>query len=299
MKLFAPAYYQKFACIADRCQHTCCVGWEIDIDNDTMQKYAACHDNYGKRIQVSIDEVDTPHFRLDVNERCPHLDDRGLCKIILNLGEDYLCEICREHPRFYHDTPYGREVGIGMACEEAARLILSSDDYQSIVAIDEIDGDAEVADFDPLPYRAHIYALLSDASRPYSERLHSLYDTYGISPTIHSDEEWRKTFASLEYLDDSHRAMFSSYTSTLSAPIESAQTLERALAYFIFRHCSDVCDKEDFLAALGFCLLCERLLATLASVYGTENIITVARIVSEELEYSEDNTEAIKWEFYP
>ena len=32
-----PNYYDKFKCIANRCKHSCCIGWEIDIDEDTME----------------------------------------------------------------------------------------------------------------------------------------------------------------------------------------------------------------------------------------------------------------------
>ena len=39
MKLFAPQYYKKFKCIADKCRHSCCIDWEIGIDPDTMKKY--------------------------------------------------------------------------------------------------------------------------------------------------------------------------------------------------------------------------------------------------------------------
>ena len=35
MKLYAPGYYKRFACIASKCRHSCCVGWEIDIDPET------------------------------------------------------------------------------------------------------------------------------------------------------------------------------------------------------------------------------------------------------------------------
>ena len=39
MKLFAPKYYGSFKCIADKCEHSCCIGWEIDIDDTTLKKY--------------------------------------------------------------------------------------------------------------------------------------------------------------------------------------------------------------------------------------------------------------------
>lgn len=39
MKLYAPEYYKNFKCIADKCEHSCCIGWEIDIDEETLKKY--------------------------------------------------------------------------------------------------------------------------------------------------------------------------------------------------------------------------------------------------------------------
>ena len=82
MKLLAPEYYKDFKCIADRCLHSCCVGWEIDVDDGTMEKYESLSEGYGAEILKSIDKEETPHFRLSENDRCPHLDGRGLCRII-------------------------------------------------------------------------------------------------------------------------------------------------------------------------------------------------------------------------
>ena len=104
MKLFAPKYYRDFACIADKCRHSCCVGWEIDIDGETLPKYAALDCDYAENIRASIEQGDVPHFRMEADGRCAHLDDRGLCRIISNIGDCALCEICREHPRFYHTS---------------------------------------------------------------------------------------------------------------------------------------------------------------------------------------------------
>ena len=51
---------------------------------------------------------------------------------------------------------------------------------------------------------------------------------------------------------------------------------------------------------MGFSLFCERLLASAAKAERAQNIsdfIRLARIISEEIEYSEENTEAIRLEF--
>lgn len=39
MRYIKPDYYDEFACIADRCPDTCCAGWQIMIDEDSLEKY--------------------------------------------------------------------------------------------------------------------------------------------------------------------------------------------------------------------------------------------------------------------
>ena len=286
MKLFAPEYYKSFKCIADKCRHSCCIGWEIDIDPDTEEVYKALGDGYGEKILKSIDFDGTPHFSLAENERCPHLDSNGLCRIICELGEDYLCDICREHPRFYNYTSRGLEVGIGMSCEEACRIILDSEDF-GIVELEDDGEDYTFEDFDAVLLRDRIYAILSD-DIPYAERLQRIYTEFSVSPSQLSDDEWRHVIDSLEYLNESHRELLRIYSSDILTCEKYEKPLERALAYFVFRHCSGACDYEKFISSLGFALFCERLLASLCSMGG--DVFEYARILSEELEYSEDNT---------
>lgn len=296
MKLCAPLYYKDFACIADRCSHSCCIGWEIDIDDATMKKYEGCQASYGKKIRENIEDGDVPHFRLTAGERCPHLDERGLCRVISTLGDGYLCEICREHPRFYHETPYGREVGLGMSCEEACRLILSSDAYDEFIEIGECEGETDGWEFDPTKERAQVYKILRATALPYGERLARIAEAYGASLSVYTDEEWRECLSAMEYLDDKHRWLFASFTKEATVSADAAPSLSRAFAYFIFRHASCAETPEEFRAAVGFALLSERLLASM--VENGAEIHDAARILSEEIEYSEENTEALLFEFF-
>ncbi len=301
MKLYAPEYYTDFACIADRCRHSCCVGWEIDIDEATARRYQALDAPYADAIRASIEtENGTPHFRLCADERCPHLNGTGLCRIILSLGEEHLCDICREHPRFYHTTPHGMEVGLGLCCEEACRIVLTSDGYDRFVTVGEEEGDAPLTDLDATAHRARIYAALSDRTVPYAERLARIADAYGVSLADRTDRAWRELLASLEYLDESHRALFGHYSSRTEQARAWEAELERALAYFILRHVSSATDADGLCAAVGFSLLCERLLASLIEATEARDlgaVVELARTVSEEIEYSEDNTEALKHAF--
>jgi lysine-N-methylase len=299
MKLFAPEYYSKFTCIADRCKHNCCIGWEIDIDDDALDKYKISSESYCKKILESIDFEDTPHFKLTERERCPHLDDGGLCRIIKNVGEEYLCEICKEHPRFYNYTSRGKEAGLGMACEEACRIILSSDEYDRFAVFDDLDDvDEDYPDgFDAVEEREYIYSILKDNSLSYPEKIENIYTEYKISPNIISDTEWKEIILSLEYLDDYHKELFIKYSSELNTQLQHEKILERALAYFIYRHTSEALEWEEFCASLGLAMFFERLFASILNSENScefENAVELARTVSEELEYSEDNTERIK-----
>ena len=176
MKLYAPAYYKNFKCIADACEHSCCIGWEIDVDAETLAKYQSLQHGYADAIRESIAWGDAPHFKLCAHDRCPHLDERGLCKIILSVGEEYLSHICREHPRFYNFTRVA-EVGIGMSCPEAARVILSSPHYAQVEEVGEVDANEDKIEFDGREERARVYELLQGSGN-YSARLATLYRAY-------------------------------------------------------------------------------------------------------------------------
>ncbi len=292
MKLYAPKYYKDFVCIADKCTHSCCIGWEIDIDAETMNKYSLLECDYAEAIINSIESVDTPHFKLGQNDRCPHLDEKGLCKIIKNVGDNYLCDICREHPKFYNFTNRGKEIGIGISCEESCRLILSSDEYDEIVEIGDICGDNDVYEFDATKHRERVYKILKDNSLSYDGKLEMIYDYYDI---YLDNVLCRDTFDSLEYLDHEHRILFTEISDYHNWQHKDEPKLVRALAYFIYRHCSEACDFDEFCISLSFSILLTHLIA---SISNEENVDDIARIVSEEIEYSEDNTERLKSLFY-
>ena len=244
-------------------------------------------------MKKSISYDGDPHFKLCADERCPHLNGQGLCEIILNLGEGYLCDICREHPRFYNYTDVAEE-GIGMSCPEAARIILSSPDYISMEDVGEVFADGEV-DFNGRIIRGNVYTTLSDDSLCYIERLAKIYGDYDIF--LGDDDVWLKRLSDLEYLDERHRDLFMNYSSSLR-PVGIDQYLERFLAYLIYRHCTEAFDAEDFVLRLSFCLFCERLAASLIVSEGASSLCEIAKltsIISEELEYSEENTEALTY----
>ncbi|MBQ7046339.1 MAG: flagellin lysine-N-methylase [Oscillospiraceae bacterium] len=127
MILRIPQYCEKFRCIADKCRDSCCIGWEIDIDEKTASFYDSVGGDFGKRLRSNITTGETRCFRLDSSERCPFLNEHNLCDIYINLGEENLCQICTDHPRYYEWFDGVKEGGVGLCCEAAAVLILSEE----------------------------------------------------------------------------------------------------------------------------------------------------------------------------
>ena len=129
MKSFtAPDYCKDFACAASGCKNSCCIGWEIDIDKKTEKKYRKIKGELGRDLKEGIKNGTTV---LCENGRCPFLRPDNLCRLICELSEDGISDICKLHPRYFNFTPYGIEWGIGASCEVAANLILTGDERPS------------------------------------------------------------------------------------------------------------------------------------------------------------------------
>ena len=198
-----PQYYSDFRCIADACRHNCCIGWEIDIDPDTYALYNTIDGDFGNRLHNGIIHGKQPCFCLDSNERCAFLNERGLCDIILTLGEGALCDICTDHPRFRTYLGDDLRLGLGLCCEAACRLILDTP-----VGFVDADTNAAFAVNTAVP-------LFSDPRTP---------------------AEWAAIYRSLERLDPA----WDTYLDRLVACETLTQTQdtarERLTAYFMFRH---------------------------------------------------------------
>ncbi len=139
MKTLVPNYYKSFKCTASSCRHTCCRGWEIDVDGDKLSSYMK-----DPEIAPYIVAGDEPHFKLLPGETCPFLNEEGLCRLIIRSGEDILCNICRDHPRFRNFWADRTEIGLGLVCEQAGRIILSYPEPLCLEAIEDNGEEEEI-----------------------------------------------------------------------------------------------------------------------------------------------------------
>lgn len=130
-------YFEDFKCIAGDCKDTCCVGWELDIDEESFEKYKKVKGKFGKRLHSFMvegkDETgECNTFRL-VGNRCPFLNKNNLCDIYIELGEKALCKVCSEYPRFKIDFGNTRESGLSLSCEVVGELLFSKTEALSLV----------------------------------------------------------------------------------------------------------------------------------------------------------------------
>lgn len=127
MILRVPSYYKEFTCIADKCQDSCCIGWKIDIDEDTVSYYKSVEGTFGRKLTEHMTTEEGNSFVLQENGWCPFLNGKKLCEICLQLGEEALSEVCTEYPRFTLEYASVREKVLCLSCEEVGRLVFQSD----------------------------------------------------------------------------------------------------------------------------------------------------------------------------
>lgn len=286
MRIYVPDYYPLFSCFAGACRHSCCVGWEIDIDEESLERFYQVKGELGERLKANIADG---HFVLDEKERCPFLNEKGLCDLIIGLGEGCLCQVCDDHPRFRTFFSDRTEVGLGLCCEAAGALILGREAPMVLVAQEgEEKLDEEELTF--LETREKLFAIAQNRKLPFAERFLQLKELCGFNET--PPAYWQEVYRGLERLDP----VWDSTLDTLNdedtaAPLPDT-VWEQLLVYFLYRHLYNGPLAEQ----LAFCLLSVQMIQWLylkGGQSGLQALVEIARQYSAEIEYSDENIEAL------
>lgn len=293
MRKVYPSYYPNFSCIAQDCHHTCCKGWEIDVDPESLARYQSLQHPLAARLQAEIVQEDgEAHFRLREDESCPFLQKNGLCELILQLGEDALCQICQDHPRFRNFFSDRTESGVGLCCEAAARLVLTQATPVFLMETGEETLTPEEEWI--LATRADYLAIAQDRTRPLAARWDALAACSGFSLKDRSPAQWATFYADLERLDSLWEERLASLREVghFSVPAAFSIPLEQLTVYFLYRHLPGALLDGDLPGRTAFCVLSAAFVAALLSAAPTadlETLVELAREYSAEIEYSEDN----------
>ena len=125
MKEYVLNYNSQFVCLAGQCKHTCCAGWDIYLDTETLGRYKTDSSSFASLLHGGID-FKKGKFRTDKKKRCAFLNGDGLCEIYAHYGKEHLCQVCHDHPAFRSRFEDRIETGLGFCCEQATKIILSS-----------------------------------------------------------------------------------------------------------------------------------------------------------------------------
>lgn len=307
MKLYAPEYYRDFHCIAGDCRHSCCIGWEIDIDPATYAVYQSCTGALGDRLQRSIrQDGDGASFILGEGERCPFLNPDGLCELILAGGEGMLCEICSEHPRFYNFWSDRCEVGLGLCCEAAGRLILSGEQSVRLIPIGELEEEERQSEDEEtglLQTRDALLALAQDRSLSLGDRFARIETVAGMRLPQKSAAAWAEIYRGLERLSPVWDDWLDRWEQSgiLWMPEQADQPVlcENLLHYFLYRHIAKGYEDGQYAERAIFALLSVTVICSLLMVCRETGVPTladwveIARLYSSEIEYSEENMQLL------
>lgn len=311
IKIYVPDYFEKFNCIADRCPDTCCAGWEVNLDNESAEKYKKACGCIGDelRSRLEVDEDGDYIFTLTENNRCPFLNDNKLCRLYIELGEESLSQTCKLFPRFYDDFGNFREMGLGLGCPEAARIILENKksikliEYgEENIAPDEVDGEFLKL---LISLRQNIFDIIN-ADAPFKDKVSEILtltleiqesidgENVENSNNILSFDDCISVLENMEYIDKKRKnTLLSLDDSSFDKGVfeKYKNDFNKILEYFIFRYLLKSVYDYDILPKVKYgvfaCAVIGRLYAK-----GIEHI-TAAYGFSKEIEYSDINLEIL------
>lgn len=310
-----PTWYDDFQCKANRCAHTCCQTWEIDIDSASYTRYQKLEGPLGERIRASMaGEGDHHYFALNDQGYCPLLEPSGLCSLVLAKGEDYLCDICHHHPRFYGYVKDRSDrtielAGVGLACEKTCELLSAPvTSLEGAVCVPTLDRDIrELVSTIDEPQEDTLYLTVGEEHKIYGyTTVDRLLAQLGIYCTkedmafvpLPNEADYLMLLSMLEKTEPIHQAWteglswLTAHIHDVVARAEDYQTMydsalfQRLYQYILYRHIPRLAD-VSLEALLAYGRDSAEYIFMMAAVHGHE-LVQMARW-SEQIEYDTDN----------
>ena len=160
-----------------------------------------------------------------------------------------------------------------------------------------------------LTLRDHLFAIAQNREEPINQRIEQILSACGAHVPDVPLAQWAEFYLSLERMDEA-------WTGILEALREHADELplddfaahmkgreteyEQLLVYFLYRHVPTALDDGDVSSKTAFAVLSVRLLFSLGALhlllhgeFTVEDQIELCRLYSAEVEYSDDNMDAL------
>lgn len=300
MKIVKPTFYKNFKCIAGDCHDSCCQGWEVDADSDSLEYYKTLDNSLEikKRIDsvLSKDEFDNTIFTLAPKKRCPFLNDENLCDMHIAIGGEHTPYTCRTFPRFIYDFGATREIGISFSCPVASDMMYNTESFDFET---DINSDLPTLnDIDAEKYfllykgRAEAYKIAKDKNKSIRERLNDLLDLgVLLQEKLFSYDEggddiaFFDVFKNPELINPEWKEKVENFS---LKQVSDTQSNENILMYFLYKYLMQAVYDDDALSKIKMAVL-----GVLINTYFGEDSWTV-HLWSKETEHSQYNMDRYK-----
>lgn len=299
MILRTPSFYKDFKCIAGDCPDSCCQGWEVDADEQSLEYYKTLTGDIRKRIDSVLDkdEFGNTIFRLADKKRCPFLNQENLCDMHIAIGAEHTPYTCRMFPRFINDFGGTREMGVSFSCPVASDMMWELTEPMHFV--DELnDLPPELNEIDAQTYfyltkaRKKAFDIVQDRSLPVNQRLIKLLD-FGVE--IQQDlEEYQEGDNPIAFFDVFRNPelinpqWLERVENGSAKPVSDEVFNENIASYFIFRYFLTAVNDYDVLSKIKMAVI-----GVLIVTYFGENSWTI-HLWSKETEHSQYNMDRYK-----
>lgn len=300
MKIVKPTFYKNFKCIAGDCPDSCCQGWEVDADSDSLEYYKTLDNSLKikKRIDfvLSKDEFDNTIFTLAPKKRCPFLNDENLCDMHIAIGGEHTPYTCRTFPRFIYDFGATREIGISFSCPVASDMMYNTESFDFET---EVNSDLPTLnDIDAEKYfllykgRAEAYKISKDKNKSIRERLNDLLDLgvllqEKLFPYDEGGDDiaFFDVFKNPELINPEWKEKVENFS---LKQVSNTQSNENILMYFLYKYLIQAVYDDDALSKIKMAVL-----GVLINTYFGEDSWTV-HLWSKETEHSQYNMDRYK-----
>jgi lysine-N-methylase len=299
MILKTPYYYKDFKCIAGECPDSCCQGWEVDADENSLEYYKTLTGDIKNKIDSVLDkdEFGNTIFHLVEKKRCPFLNSSNLCDMHIAIGGEHTPYTCQMFPRFINDFGGTREMGISFSCPVASDMIFNLTESLSFVSeindlppqLNEIDAQTY---FYLIKAREKAFSIIQDRSLPINQRLINLLD-YGVEIQQDLDEyvqgneniDFFEIFKNPELIN---QEWVEKVNNGIVKPVKNELFNENIASYFIFRYFLTAVDDYDVLSKIKMAVI-----GVLIVTYFGEDSWTI-HLWSKETEHSQYNMDRYK-----
>lgn len=299
MILRTPSFYKDFKCIAGDCPDSCCQGWEVDADEQSLEYYKTLTGDIRKRIDSVLDkdEFGNTIFRLADKKRCPFLNQENLCDMHIAIGGEHTPYTCRMFPRFINDFGGTREMGVSFSCPVASDMMWELTEPMHFV--DELnDLPPELNEIDAQTYfyltkaRKKAFDIVQDRSLPVNQRLIKLLD---FGAEIQQDlEEYQEGDNPIAFFDVFRNPelinpqWLERVENGSAKPVSDEVFNENIASYFIFRYFLTAVNDYDVLSKIKMAVI-----GVLIVTYFGEDSWTI-HLWSKETEHSQYNMDRYK-----